>query len=246
MGLSLASGCSVDLHRFWLTPPKINRFNYNAVDEEVMYKYQTNHLASALLIQDYDPAITITSHPTNGVKTKFQWINRGEIVSGSFATISALQAVGLATRFEAKDLDIYFHSKDDVKDWCKLNGVGTYGIDQSQICYYVQHCNIDFNLIYGIPYTDAAQLISKFDIRACSVAYDPNTTLFHSVDGALYDAMSMKIVFNPVPRGVSVNRLTKYIQKGFTIDKYQRLFFAELVRTDIYSKELELTTGYKI
>lgn len=47
---------------------------------------------------------------------------------------------------------------------------------------------------------------------------------------------------NPVPRGVSVRRFTKYIKKGFEADKYQNLFFVELLRSDIYSAELELMT----
>lgn len=39
-------------------------------------------------------------------------------------------------------------------------------------------------------------------------------------------------------------RLVKYIEKGFKIDKNQRLFFAELVRSNLYSPELEAITAY--
>jgi hypothetical protein len=96
--------------------------------------------------------------------------------------------------------------------------------------------------IYGVEYDSPEHLITRFDIRACSMAIDPNTNMLYVVRGSIEDTTRKQLVFNPVPRGVSVRRFTKYIQKGFTPDKHQNVFFVELLRSDIYSQELELMT----
>lgn len=228
---------------FWVVKPRV-RFSTPKLTEEALYKFQTNALANSILIKDDSPVINVIQQRGNA-QTKLKWINKGEVLSGSFATVSAIEGMMKSNApFAAADIDIYFHSKEDVKEFMVLNNIGLYGLDTSKICHYVATPVGKLNMIYGIPYSGPDELISKFDIRACSVAYDPNTDTLYEVEGAIHDGLRKEIIFNPVPRGCSVNRLVKYIQKGFQIDKHQRLFFSELVRSDIYSPELEITTGY--
>lgn len=211
-------------------------------DSEKFYKIQTDHLANAILIDDYNPNV-ITETFNISFATKLMWINKGEVLSGSYIANAVAAMICGRTVFEADDIDIYFKSKEDAQEFVKLNNMGHFEFI-SDICAYGAHENMKFNLIYGVPYSDTYSLISRFDIRACAMAIDPTKHELKVVQGAVADAIKKRIVFNPVPRGTSIHRLIKYINKGFEIDKHQRLFFAELIRSNIYSAELELTTGY--
>jgi hypothetical protein len=158
--------------------------------------------------------------------------------------------LGISGAADYDDIDIYFKNKEDAQKFINMNqslrdikSGNISGIDYSNpMCIYTHTGKEKINLIYGVEYDKPGDLISRFDIRACSMAIDPNSDTLYVVKGAMEDATNRRIVFNPVPRGVTVRRLTKYIKKGFTIDGHQSLFFAELVRSDIYSPELELMT----
>lgn len=111
------------------------------------------------------------------------------------------------------------------------------------ICTYARLNRMKVNLIYGIEYASPEDLISSFDIRACSMAIDPATKILYVVSGSLEDLFNKTLVFNPVPRSASVARLIKYVGKGLEPSPYQRLFFAELIKSGIYSADIELKTG---
>lgn len=213
------------------------------LEKEELYNYQIGHLASALLIADYNPEVPIDKAPCS-FKTEFKF-PKDSLISGSF--MMHLAAKNLShPHIKYDDIDIYFRSKDDAKEFCTLNGISSnnvYGFSfNGDVCAYGHAGPHKINLIFGIEYDNPGHLISRFDIRACSMALDPNTGVLHVVRGALEDATNKRLVFNPVPRGVSVRRFAKYIQKGFTADKHQNLFFVELLRSDIYKPELELLT----
>jgi len=232
---------------FWKKDPKFKDRNkvmhYHPLKGEDLYKWQTNHLANALLIQDYDASVDVDVYDLIG-GCNFNFPNKGELISGSFMSKTVTQAHSGSAAFEAADIDIYFKTKEDAQSFCRLNQM--YGFEFSNpMCSYGAHDVFKFNLIYGVEYDTPAHLISRFDIRACAMAYDPKTELVHIVRGAIQDCIGKEIYFNPVPRGVSIRRLVKYVEKGFKIsDKHQRLFFSELVRSPIYSPELEIITGY--
>lgn len=232
---------------FWKMKPelKVHKwvFNYDGKVDEDLYKLQTSHLSNALLIDDYDPMLDVDTYSIT-FQDKLKWPNKGELISGSFIARAMTEAVYGACNFHAEDVDIYFHTKEDAKEFVELNGMWGFDFD-NPVCAYGNGNGdgIAYNLIWGIEYRDPANLVSRFDIRACAIAVDPNTMLVHAVRGAVDDASCNKIVFNPVPRGVSIRRLVKYVEKGFQIDPHQRLFFSELVRSNLYSTELELITG---
>lgn len=247
--LSVLSGQNTNnqskLDGFWetkLTIPIVPIWNYDGKSDDALYQVQASHLASAILIQDYDPGVQVDEYIVN-FTDKLVWPGRGELLSGSFVSRSVIEAVVGAAGFTAEDVDIYFHTKQDAQDFLWLNAMTQYFNMENPICGYGTFDNIKYNLIWGIEYKDPQHLISRFDIRACAMAIDPTNRKLYMVRGALDDCNNKMIVFNPVPRGVSVRRLIKYVEKGFEIDPHQRLFFAELVRSDLYSTELELITA---
>lgn len=231
-----------NLDEFWTDTPHFMSkmvMHYSPLKGEELFKEQLNHLSSALLVNDYNPNVTVDCYDL-AFRTNIKFINKGELLSGSFVSRSLTRAFFKQNHVDAEDIDIYFKSKEDAKEFAQLNMM--YMSFDGPMCAYGHHNNMKFNLIYGVEYDSPAHLISKFDIRACSMAIDVSAMKAYMVRGSLSDCSVKQIFFNPVPRGVSVRRLLKYTQKGFEIDKYQRLFFVELARSDLYSPELELVT----
>lgn len=208
-----------------------------------LYDYQIGHLASALLIDDYDPGVEIDSCSMSSCLSNFVF-PKDALISGSFVMHWVAKNVG-SQDIQFDDIDIYFKKKEDAQEFLKVNKVDNeWHFDfQNPMCAYGQIGSAKYNLIYGVEYESAANLISRFDIRACSMAIDPNKKTLYVVRGSIEDATRQQISFNPVPRGVSVRRLAKYLKKGFNLlDSHQSVFFRELLCSDIYSPELELMT----
>ena len=209
---------------------------------EDLLKEQLYHLGSALLIDDYDPHVEVDTCPITGLSNFI--FPKGALISGSFVMYHVAKLL-CGSNLEYDDIDIYFKSKADAEMFANTNiKDSTFGGFQfsNPMCAYGHTGKEKINLIYGVEYDSPAHLISRFDIRACSMAIDPNSNTLYAVRGAARDATTKDIVFNPVPRGVTVRRLAKYFKKGFEIKKHQSLFFVELVRSPIYSPELELMT----
>lgn len=233
---------------FWKTQTQFNRWpSAKLKDGEKLYKAQCDALASALLIKDRNPSLTVDIHKI-GWTSHFDWINKGELIAGSFMASEIAKSVN-GKGFLAGDIDIYFKSRVDAVSFCAINSMHNADfstVDPNSVCIYFNQDGMKFNLIWGIHYESPEHLVSGFDIRACSMAYDPASGNLYTVNGAIDDATEQRIILNPVPRATSINRIIKYTQKGFLMDKYQRVFFAELVRSEIYSSELELKTGYEV
>jgi hypothetical protein len=196
-------------------------------------------IANKIVLGDESNYCTFETYSIN-VDTHIKWINKGEVVAGS--TMSKLFNDDIVNQ----DIDIYFHSLEDAKEFASVNCIfhkNAEGVSGS-FCQMVYLSLTKINLIWGIPYDSPKDLISRFDIRACSVSLDPNTGTIYAIHGATQDCIAKQIVFNTNPRSVSVARLLKYVSKGFSIDKYQRVIFAELIKLGRHSNELELITGY--
>lgn len=204
-----------------------------------LFDEQISHLGSALLVDDYDANVTIdTCQLTSRSRFKFP---QGALLSGSYVMHVVANSIG-HVEWKYDDCDIYFKTKEDAKQFVTDNAMHGIHITDSPVCAYGYHEGMKFNLIYGVEYTSIANLIGRFDIRACSMAIDPNTMELHVVRGAVEDATRKQLVFNSVPRGCSMRRYAKYITKGFHADSHQNLFFVELLKTEIYKPELELLT----
>lgn len=215
------------------------------LSDEERFDWQMSLRANSMLIDDNSPYLHIDIHVDNErvLKSELEWLNKGELVAGSF-----LCNLGRTSKdIDFSDIDIYFKSKEDAIEFCRKNAQLelTHPTKEANVAFLAVHNTLKFNLIFGVHYDSPSDLISRFDIRACSVAYDPNTNVVYSVRGAFDDCERMRIVYNPVPYNTTIARLVKYTQKGFCIDPYQRLFLAELIRSDLYNAELEITTGYR-
>lgn len=212
-----------------------------------LYEYQLAQLANALLLEDKEYEYDIDRCYFDGTSI-YKFFPEGSLVSGSFLmSVVASNVSHGSTLHGYDDIDIYFKSKEDAKLFLHENNItGAYWGEfdfHGTICSYGTHNGIKMNLIYGVPYKDAGDLISHFDIRACSMALDINKKELYVIQGAIQDATLSEINFNPVPRAVTVRRLTKYIQKGFNIKDYQQsLFFVELLKSNIYNSDLEQHT----
>jgi hypothetical protein len=87
-----------------------------------------------------------------------------------------------------------------------------------------------YNLIHGVKAYTAQDVISHFDFRCCSVAYDIQQEKLIHIGGALGDIMSKNLFINASAAAPSVGRLFKYIStKGFTCDAQQFNIFTELL-----------------
>lgn len=207
--------------------------------DKELYEEQLGHLGSALLVEDYNANVIVD---TCAIQTKFKLqFPLGALLSGSYVMHVVAQQLHNG-KVEFDDVDIYFKNKVDAQNFVKDNKMHGIYIDDNPMCGYGHHEGQKFNLIYGVEYDSPEHLISRFDIRACSLAIDPNAMTLHAVRGAAEDVSVKKLVFNPVPRGCSLRRYAKYVSKGYTADSHQNMFFVELLKTDIYKPELELLT----
>ncbi len=206
-----------------------------------LYDAQISHLGSAMLVDDYDANVEVLTTKLNAISA-FNF-PKDSLISGSFVMHHVSKQIGNVSH-QFDDIDVYFKNKADAQQFLNLNGGNgaSFSDFSNPMCSYGYLGGDKFNLIYGVEYNSPAHLISRFDIRACSMAMDMNSMELHVVKGAIEDATQMKVTFNPVPRGVTVRRLAKYLKKGFSIEQHQSVFFVELLRSDIYSAELELMT----
>lgn len=224
--------------------------NDNTPDEE-RYKWQSDIRANYILVDDVNPAVPVGSvKPSTPIlQSSIKWPNRGELIAGSFMC----NVVDNAPSVGYEDVDIYFKGRDEVVNFLNMNPrmAQTSSIATAKVAIRaVLHgppgvSNQECNLIFGVDYSSPADLITRFDIRACSIALDPGSNTVHYVVGAADDVIMQRIVYNPVPHNTTVARLVKYTKKGFEIDPYQRVFLAELLSSDNYNPELEISTGYR-
>jgi hypothetical protein len=214
--------------------------------DEDRYNWQMSIRANYLLLGDTKAhvPVDIIKPPKMVLGSTLNWPRKDELIAGSF-----MSSIVQGSNVIHSDIDIYFKCKSDVDLFLSMNPkvrlmrpLPLDKEDKGQIL--AAHGNHTLNLIYGVPYADPADLISHFDIRACSIALDPSSNTVYAVVGALGDCCNKNIIYNPIPYNTTIARLLKYIHKGFTIDAYQRLFLSELIRSEQYNADLELSTGY--
>lgn len=219
-------------------PTTDNLFGFT---EEKHYAIQLEQLSNYLLLGDIpDLNIKHFQPRAKGNLTNLKWINRGELIAGSFMAHQYNENIPYS------DVDVYFHSEVDARDWLSLNNIPNYymQVTSPDMCGVCRAFDTPINLIWGVQFKDAESLLTRFDIRAISIAFNPNTNMTSYVQGAISDCRFKRLIFNPVPRGTSIARILKYSEKEFEISPKQRLFFANLVQSALYNPELELKTGY--
>jgi hypothetical protein len=209
------------------------------------YEWQVEARANYILIEDDTPVVATDKYELvkDIIDSNLVWLDKGELIAGSFLC----NIVEHASPIQVSDVDIYFKCKDDAKLFLNKNTF-LFTLDnfsKATVSVTAELGDIKLNLIFGINFDSPEDLITRFDIRACSIAYDPSKKTIYWVRGALSDCDKRRIIYNPIPHNTTISRLVKYIEKGFHIDPYQRLFLAELISSDMYNSDLEISTGYR-
>jgi hypothetical protein len=209
--------------------------------DEKRFEWQMNMRANHILLGDTRSTVTIQAIQLKRplIKTDVRWTLSGELISGSFMSGAVRNS-----QIPAEDIDIYFRSQSDADDFMRANP-RIHLQSTNKVAYNALSEGKKLNLIFGIKFNDPVDLISHFDMRACSIALDPCTNIVYAVQGAFEDCCMKRIVYNPVPHNTTIARLVKYAKKGFDIDPYQRLFLAELLKGEQYNPNLEISTGYR-
>lgn len=88
---------SEQIPKFWdKDPVTSNRtWRHESLNEsrsEDFYKYQCEALASFMLIGDKKPVLPIDTYAVDYGNTLFSWINKGELIAGSFVASSVHHA----------------------------------------------------------------------------------------------------------------------------------------------------------
>jgi hypothetical protein len=205
---------------------------------QYLFDKQSEEVANRILLGDNKPNCTFERYSVPLTHANVNWINKGELIAGS-ALINTIN-----NSVPNSDVDIYFHSKADAELFLSRNRTHGKIITAEMMCFYAQIANTKVNLIWGINYTSPEDLISAFDIRACAQAYDPANQEVIVVEGAYEDSITKTITMLTSARAATVKRIIKYTQKGFAMDKFQRVIFAELLKGGFHTNELEIITGY--
>ena len=213
-------------------------------EPEELYKKQLDALAERELLGAHYPLeFTSISNVDVGIDAE---LTGKEIIAGSSV------AWFFNDNLKANDIDVYFKSMEEAKNFASKNKVGLQvrwnlakqDPNALRTCAWVTIKNIKYNLIWGIKYKDMEELLSGFDIRACAVGYDIKNKKVHAVRGAIADIVNRRIVWQTSMRGTSLSRLIKYQNKGYSIDKYQLAILGEILRSDRYSPDKELVSHY--
>ena len=217
------------------------------VSDKARFEWQMDKRANYVLIGDNQPHVEVCTYQGAFVSSKFNWLNKGELIAGSF--LSKL-SWSMSPEKNHHDIDIYFKCKEDAIEFCRMNPdlvqlQWAQTVADAKVAIVLGYKKEIINLIFGIEYSSPADLISHFDIRACSLAYDPVNATLYEVQGAFDDIARNRLVYNPVPHNTTVARLIKYVEKGYSVDPYQRLFLAEFLKSDQYNQDLEISTGYR-
>lgn len=203
-----------------------------------LFDKQNEEIANRILIGDNKPNYSFDKFAVPTAHANVNWINKGEVIAGS-VLINVVNS-----DIPCSDVDIYFHEKADAELFLSKNKTFGKTITTEHMCFYAQIAEAKVNLIWGIKYTTPEDLISGFDIRACAQTYDPASQEVIMIEGAWEDSRNKQMIMLTSARVTTVKRIIKYTKKGFAIDKFQRVIFAELLKSGFHSNELEILTGY--
>lgn len=221
---------------FWLLVPMITFVKRTSplLEDVPLFHQQMQEITDRMLLNAAPSQVIHQS--VSGALSQFKWVP-GAVVAGS----SIMNIIN--SGIPANDVDIYVKTKEDAKRLLLLNQMKTFPYE-SEFCTVGAWQNIQINIIWGIKFDTARDLIAGFDMRCCAVAIDAISGEFFHVDGAIEDCQNKRVIFQTNPRTVSLYRLLKYVGKNFTVDKYQRTVLAELIKSGKHDNNLELTTGY--
>lgn len=222
-------------------------------DAEACFKHQMDMFANCFILSDLPNSyMDIVGNVEHKLPLKF---THAAYVAGSYVMSKVLRSIyrrdlGCTTPFN--DVDIYFPRFSDVEEFVTINNLEKQFYTQLKkqqqdwLCAWLTLNDIKINLIWGVEFYNEEDLLHGFDIRACAMCYLPLRREVRAVQGAIGDVVSGRIVYQIGARSTTIHRLLKYINKGFVIDKYQRVILAELIKNDQYSSNIEIHTNYGV
>ena len=135
---------------------------------------------------------------------------------------------------EVMDIDMFFtnfSSASKVMTWLEGNGyVKIFECPLGELYTYSKEGQPKVQLITKFYYVNVDELVSTFDFTACCAGYDGEKFVcnkrFYS------DVLNKRIHFNAITYPVAtLNRLTKYIRKGYYLPSSQNLHFIETLNS---------------
>lgn len=212
--------------------------------DQEMYDHQMDSIANEHLLGDDIKSVYEFDYVDYFPISKLNNIefDNDVVLAGSYI------ASAIVNSTNPKDIDVYFKSKKQAEDFIKYNSPNKYKHDlltDYENCYYldIPPFGIPLNLVWCVPFKSAEDLVAGFDIRACGCAFTPSKKQLCFLSGAIGDIINRRIVYNTGMRNTSINRLLKYVKKGFSISARQRAILSEMIKNGKHDHDLEINTG---
>ena len=127
------------------------------------------------------------------------------------------------TKSEVNDVDIYFRSKEQLKNLLLNEFSGNFIVSITKKAIMFRIDNKLLQLIYIDYYDYASKLFDSFDFTICMGAFDFKSEEFKLHQDFLKHNSQRQLMFNtktlfPI---ISALRVNKYIDKGYTISKHE-------------------------
>lgn len=138
------------------------------------------------------------------------------------------------------DIDVFFKSLNklqDTKDVLTNEGfVEVFACPKGELFTYKNEDGFKIQLITKFIYPDIDTLIGSFDITACCAAYDGKNFVAHQ--RFVFDVLNKRINLNAITYPVAtLNRITKYVQKGYALTPDANLKFIEYVNSVVLDED---------
>lgn len=131
--------------------------------------------------------------------------------------------LSLMTGNKINDLDLYFASREAVAEFIEENrGVYLHSVTDKSISLSLsttKYGTKEFQLIYFDSYNSTDEIFKDFDFSVCMCAYSFDDKQFYFHKDFWEHLAAKKLVFSPETKFpiISLLRVEKYQQKGFTI-----------------------------
>jgi hypothetical protein len=217
---------------------------YQILEEDAISAVQQQEDIDNLILLGKAPVPHIVENPIFGmlkasiVDEWLPFLNDIPCVIAGGALTNLLSVHLFGTRIPYNDVDVFIlgdNAADIALKFVHQNVPLETHISKSNVAYSfiynpISGMSIRYNLIHGYKANTAQEVISTFDFRCASIAFDVQTQKLFHIGGALIDIANKKLFINPSARAPTVSRMLKYVKhKGFACSESQIKIFTELL-----------------